>query len=124
VPHELVEALGPELYEAHKVALDTANQHVAHRVSDFSQVSVSLIVENYPPHPPKAVNVAVLSAFLIGPPPGQVTNLAKIAGQFQVTLAEQFDQKKTELLAVTNQGDTTRFLSPGDNEETSEHSRV
>jgi hypothetical protein len=110
VTDELVEALEPELYETHKMALDTANQHVAHRVSDFSQVSISLLMENLPSGPPRIIGIGILSAFLLGPEPGQATNLAKIAGRLEATMADQCGQKQAELLTAANQGDTTRFL--------------
>ena len=96
MPHELVEALEPELYETHKMAIDTANKHVAHRVSDFSQVSISLLMENLPSGLPRIIGIGILSALLLGPEPGQATNLAKIAGRFEATISPRVWTEQAE----------------------------
>jgi hypothetical protein len=101
VPPELVEALDPGLKSVHEESLENANRHIAHRVNDLSQVKVEIVND---PRGNGKVGVVILSAFQLGPGPGQALQLSILAGTLESSIGAQVKKRHHELLTEANGG--------------------
>ncbi|SPM33101.1 hypothetical protein MycrhN_3229 [Mycobacterium rhizamassiliense] len=61
-----VAALNPEQLAAHEEVLDTANKHIAHRVSDLEQILVQVVLQP-PPFPRDIATITTQLLHFMGP---------------------------------------------------------
>lgn len=101
---DAVAALEPPMQELHEAILDEANRHIAHRVDDREQVTVTLLLRN-PLLGQVLEGVAVLHARYIGPFPERAAAASSLAGTLQAAMTVELERLKQTLLESAQRSD-------------------
>jgi hypothetical protein len=109
VPQRFIDALDPGQRELHLDALDMADKHIAHRVSDRPEVEVWLEIENGPP--PRVRNVQA-RLFTLGARTHNAFEFAALAKHLADQLDAECERVKKEIVVIINESDIASWFKP------------
>lgn len=110
VPQRFIDALDPGQRELHDEALEMANRHIAHRVSDhYHAIEVRFEVDHGPP--PRVQNVQARQ-FTLGARTYKAFEFADLAEHLVDELDAECERVKTAILASANESDVEDWFTP------------
>jgi hypothetical protein len=98
IPQTVIDALEIDLQETHTAALFAADKHVAHRVSDLSQMPISLLFQNDASGGQEVAGLVVLGATYLGPMTDDAQKLSRLADQLHATTVSMAESKHGDIL--------------------------
>jgi hypothetical protein len=109
VPQRFIDALDPGQRELHLDALDMADRHIAHRVSDRPEVEVWFEIEHGPP--PRVRNVQA-RLFTLGARTHIAFEFAALTKHLADELDAECERVKKEIVATVNGLDIASWFRP------------
>jgi hypothetical protein len=105
IPDAEIDSFNESQRDVHNNALESANQHIAHRVNaEYNQMPIHLVFEKDPAGNPKLAGITSLGALYVGPLPDQSQMLADLAehlrGKIEALADEQKDKVFTRTIAL------------------------
>lgn len=109
VPQRFIDALDPGQRELHVDALDMANKHIAHRLSDHGEIGVWFEVDHGPPLRVRNVQARL---FTLGARTHNRFEFAALAKHLVDELDAESERVKTAILASANESDVASWFTP------------
>lgn len=100
LPQTDIDALDGSLQEFHRLVLQSADQHVAHRVDDDkSPMPIYLLFGDDPTGKPQIVGITSLGALFIGPLPEGAEQLDRLADHFGTSVTRLIEIQRAAIFA-------------------------